>query len=134
MKETTQCLLIDDDKDDQEIFLLALEGTGLKLHCRVVASATAALELLEQERTLPDIIFLDMNMPRMSGKEFLVMIKQYSKLSHIPIVMCSTSADEKEVRECRSLGAADYIIKSPSLTHFRNILAQCLRQLMHSTS
>lgn len=134
MKETTQCLLIDDDKDDQEIFLLALEGTGLPIHCGVSASATAALELLEEARVLPDLIFLDMNMPRMSGKEFLVMIKQDSRLSHIPVVMCSTSADEKDIRECRSLGAADYIIKSPSLANFRHILAQCLRHLMHSPS
>ena len=72
MKEPKICLLVDDDPDDQEVFLTALSDVSSTALCLVAPDGDRALELLHHEETIPDYIFLDLNMPRMNGFEFLV--------------------------------------------------------------
>lgn len=120
MKAAFTCLLIDDDIDDQEIFMLALEEVNTTVNCNTASRCTEALELLSE--TIPDFIFLDLNMPGMDGKEFLKEIKKDERLSQIPVVIYSTSSDPKDLRITKELGAFDYIIKQSSIVSLRKIL------------
>lgn len=69
-----------------------------------------ALKILE-EGELPDIIFLDLNMPRMSGIEFLTIIKSDERLKYLPTIILTTSENRVDLLECFKIGIAGYIIK-----------------------
>jgi CheY-like chemotaxis protein len=70
-----QCLLVDDDLDDQEIFLMTLEKINKNIKCLTANNGVEALSLLTQNSFVPDYIFLDVNMPKMNGIECLRSIK-----------------------------------------------------------
>lgn len=110
------CFLIDDDQDDQEIFEMALQNLEQPVTCVTVNDCGEALKKLEEEKKfLPDYIFLDLNMPRMNGKQCLKEIKKQAHLKHIPVVMYSTSLTQRDIAETRSFGAATYIVKPNTL-------------------
>ena len=75
------------------------------------ANGEMALDILENEETLPNLILLDLNMPKMNGTEFLSVLKSNKSLKYIPIIVMSSSDNEKDVKECYELGIAGYIIK-----------------------
>ncbi len=117
------CLLIDDDQDDQEIFALALEESGLNTQCIISNNATEALERLSQDNTfLPDYIFLDLNMPRINGIQLLTEIKKISYLQHIPVVIYSTSSHPKDKEATLGLGAAAFITKPSDIKELSMLL------------
>lgn len=120
MKAAFTCLLIDDDADDQEIFLLALEDIDADITCSTVSECSTAFEILET--STPDFIFLDLNMPGMDGKEFLTVIKKNEKLAQIPVIIYSTSSDPRDLRLTKELGAFDYIVKQSSILSLRKML------------
>jgi len=70
-----------------------------------------ALAILENKNNLPDIILLDLNMPKISGIEFLSMLKNNNAYNHIPIVILTTSDNEKDLLECYKIGISGYILK-----------------------
>lgn len=111
------CLLIDDDLDDQEIFALALSKIKHDFDCIVANNGFEGLRMLEEKLSnLPDYIFLDLNMPRMNGKECLKELKKNEKFQNIPVVIYSTSSSLVDINDTRRLGAAEFIIKPFSLT------------------
>src|SRR5688500_818004 len=102
------CLLIDDDPDDQEVFSMAVKQISPETELVVFSEAEDALLYLRQAQTLPDIIFVDLNMPRVDGYEFLVRIKRETKSRRVPVIVYSTSADERDRDKTRKLGAHDF--------------------------
>lgn len=117
------CILIDDDPDDQEIFLLALQKLQTDIKCITADSGIEALQILKQENFSPDYIFLDLNMPRMNGKQCLAEIKKIEKLALTPVIIYSTSTVQSDIMETKKLGAADYIIKQSSIKELTRILS-----------
>ncbi|MDB5274507.1 MAG: response regulator [Chitinophagaceae bacterium] len=108
--------MIDDDVDDHEIFEMAMEQVDPSISCEFVTDGIAALQKLTTDKTYkPDYIFLDLNMPRMSGRQVLQELKKYDDLKNIPVVVCSTSSEMVFVNEAKELGAAAYIVKPASL-------------------
>ncbi len=104
-------LLIDDDEEDQEIFLAALEVISQTTQCEAYSDASRALYDLKERRLKPDVIFLDLNMPSMSGHQFLVEIKKDRYLEHIPVIIFSTSSHEGTISLTHELGAHDFMTK-----------------------
>lgn len=104
-------LLIDDDIDDQEIFLTALNAIPEKITCDVRNNALTALQHLTAQQITPDLIFLDLNMPIMNGQQFLKEIKANDGLKHIPVIIFSTSSYIATVKETMDLGAHKFITK-----------------------
>lgn len=104
-------LLIDDDEDDREIFSSAIARVGAVKKFTECSCPVAALKSLEQRELKPDIIFLDLNMPKMNGHEFLTRIKSNAELSKIPVVIFSTSGNSRNIKASMDLGASDYITK-----------------------
>ncbi|MBA4853826.1 response regulator [Emticicia sp. BO119] len=123
MSTASICLLIDDDQDDQEIFTLALEDSGLNMQCVICHNASEALQrLIEDDTFLPNYIFLDLNMPRINGVQLLTEIKKISRLKHIPIVIYSTSSHPKDKEATHKLGAAAFITKPSGIKELSQIL------------
>ena len=107
-------LVVDDDKEDRALFCEAAAGIDTDMKFLIAEDGAQALQLLEQTAVLPDYIFLDINMPKMNGKEFLVRAKKDNRIKKIPVVMYSTTSQSKEIEECYKLGAYDFLIKPPS--------------------
>ena len=107
------CLLVDDDEDDTEIFAIAMGEADSSIDCVFASDAAAALSLLEDKSFVPDYIFLDLNMPQMSGKECLVEIRKRQHLSAVPVIIFSTSASQRDMDDTHALGASSFITKPP---------------------
>lgn len=116
MKEPIRCLIIDDDQDDQEIFLMCVRKISSNIDCLTANSGVAAVDMLKSnDDYVPDYIFLDVNMPKMNGIECLKVLKSINRLNDTKILMYSTTSENDVVKESLSLGA-DEFIKKPSKT------------------
>ncbi len=104
-------LIIDDDPDDIDFFLEAVQSLQKEIECEKAGNGEEALKKLRASSQLPDYIFLDLNMPRINGKEFLYELKHEKKLKNIPVVIFSTSGIEADIRETIKMGAKSFIIK-----------------------
>jgi CheY-like chemotaxis protein len=112
-----QCILIDDDQDDQEIFCMALYEIDSEIKCLTINSGIEALEILRTNPLLkPAYIFIDVNMPKMNGLDCLREIKKLSHLSATAVIMYSTTSEEKILNTSKALGASDFIIKPPGVS------------------
>ncbi len=98
-------LLVDDDADDQYFFLDILQELEPSSKCITAKNGIEALSLLESSLPLPDLIFLDLNMPFMNGVECLSIIRKNETFKDIAIVIYSTSNDEISVKKTYELGA-----------------------------
>lgn len=119
-------LLIDDDEDDQYFFKEALEIINPLLQCDTAKNGKIALDKLQADTALPDIIFLDLNMPLMSGFDFLVHIKKATLLSKIPVGIFTTSNIVREQELAKELGASFFMTKP---TDFK-VLCEKLQQVL----
>jgi CheY-like chemotaxis protein len=119
-------LLIDDDEDDQEIFVSAVKQVASSVVCNCFDNATEALQNLAAGVLVPDVIFLDLNMPGMNGQQFLVEIKKRSDLSNIPVIIFSTASQSNTIQLMKSLGAHEFITKPSDYDKLLNILRPLL--------
>ena len=117
-------LLIDDDADDVEVFEIALQETNRDIRLLKAADGEEAIELLKNTalKELPELIFMDINMPHMDGKRCLVEIRRYNSFKELQVIMYSTTSDERDVEECLKLGASDFVSKPTDITHLVGIL------------
>jgi len=107
----TNIVLIDDDEEDHQIFLAALEHISTTVHYHLFTDGRKALQDLRLGNINPEVIFLDLNMPLMSGQEFLSQIKKEKELSQIPIIIFTTSADNSIRELTLKMGAHDFLTK-----------------------
>ncbi|SEW22158.1 Response regulator receiver domain-containing protein [Chitinophaga sp. YR573] len=107
-------LLVDDDRDDQELFEEAMAIVDSSVVCHFASDGEEGLHILKDNLLDCHIIFLDLNMPKINGKQFLAEIKQNKVLSKIPIVIFTTSQREKDREETARLGAAHFLTKPSS--------------------
>jgi len=114
-------LLIDDDEDDCEIFLVAIEKSFGPGNYNTINHAVKALQQLDENQINPDLIFLDLNMPIMNGIQFLTEIKKREHLSHIPVIIFSTSSQAELINQTKALGAYDFITKPSDFNDFLKI-------------
>jgi CheY-like chemotaxis protein len=104
--------IVDDDPDDQEIFINAIHSVEEFCVCNGAFNGEDAIrQLSELYVELPELIFLDLNMPKMDGKQCLAKIKALKKLQNIPVIIYSTSADKKEIAATYELGASFFLQK-----------------------
>ncbi len=109
-------LLVDDDADDRFLFQEAINEIDASLIYMEKQDGVEALKYLKETEQLPDIIFLDLNMPRMNGKECLVSLKNDTRLASIPTIIYSTFKSPKSVNEVVQLGA-DFYLQKPVNYH-----------------
>lgn len=123
-------LIADDDIDDVELFKETLNEINPSIQLYTAYDGQEALSILRSgEFSLPDIIFLDLNMPRMGGKECLKELKSDSQLRHIPVIMYTTSSQSKDIEETMMKGAVCFITKPANMKDLRNILSSIAESL-----
>ncbi len=119
-------LLIEDD--NIEIMKLQRTVTKLALNHKITEAKNGeqALEILRSGEQIPDIILLDLNMPRMSGIEFLKILKEDDVLKYLPTVILTTSENRVDLLECYKVGIAGYIIKPLKYEDYQDKLSKVL--------
>ena len=111
MDKVLKIMLIEDDMI--EIMKLNRTITKLKLKHKIIEANNGeeALNLLSEKNNLPDIILLDLNMPKINGIEFLGILKKHKTLKYIPTIILTTSNNQRDLLECYKLGIAGYVLK-----------------------
>ena len=104
-------LLIEDDMIEVMKFNRSINSLELPHKIVEANNGEEALRILEVKDNLPDIILLDLNMPKINGIEFLSILKKDAILKYIPTVILTTSNNEKDLVECYKIGVAGYILK-----------------------
>jgi CheY-like chemotaxis protein len=103
MTEKTTVFLIDDDLDDQEIFSYVMRELDNRIKCIFASDGIRALQKINGHSSFtPELIFIDINMPRMNGVECLREVKKYERLRHVPVYMYSTSAETDIIGNAKS--------------------------------
>jgi chemotaxis family two-component system response regulator Rcp1 len=125
--ETVNILLIEDNPGDVRLTIEALKDTKLHNHLSVVNDGVEAMAFLRQQAPFlnaprPDLILLDLNLPRKDGREVLEEIKTDDALKRIPVVILTTSSDEKDILGTYNLHANCYIAKPVDLNQFLTIV------------
>lgn len=112
-------LLIEDSEVDAMLMREVLERLSLPNEVTLCRDGAEAVEYLSDEsNSLPQLTFLDINMPRMHGKEVLEFIKTNDRIKHIPVIMLSSSDVKKDVIDCYRLQANSYIKKPTSVAEY----------------
>jgi len=112
-------LMADDDEDDCFLAFSAFKEAEMAGELRLVADGRELMDYLHRQGSfsnpeshpLPDLILLDLNMPHKDGREALREIKSDPVLESIPIVILTTSSEERDIELCKKLGAASFITK-----------------------
>lgn len=120
------CLLVDDDADDHEIFTEVLKEVDQNITCLTAVNGLQAIKILEKVEQLPDYIFLDLNMPVMSGIQFLTEIKKNETFDKIPVVIYSTSSFHNDIKQTQQLGGTHFLTKPYSIVSLKDALARIL--------
>ena len=110
--KTRTFFIVDDDIDDQDLFIEAVSEVDKSIRCMSASNCEEALDLLKNKKIgMPDMIFLDLNMPRLNGKQCLAELKKEAHLAHIPVIIYSTSSEKRDIEETSRLGAAHFLTK-----------------------
>lgn len=120
-------LAVDDDHEDRELFSEALSIIDKNIICIQLKDGVDALQYLESDLELPDIIFLDINMPKMDGIACLEMIRSNSKYDATRVIMFSTSRDGHDLQKVAVLGS-EFITKPNSFTDLLKSLKKVINQ------
>jgi chemotaxis family two-component system response regulator Rcp1 len=125
--KTLEILLVEDSPGDARLTLEAFKEGKVLNHITVVQDGVDAMAFLRREGVhaaaiIPDLILLDLNLPRKSGREVLVEIKQDARLRTIPVVVLTTSSDEGDVAQAYHNHANCYLTKPVELDQFLRVV------------
>jgi CheY-like chemotaxis protein len=119
-------LLAEDDEEDVLLFETVLSELNQDIIVTVATDGNVLMALLKQATILPEMIFLDLNMPHKNGFECLSEIKGNARWNSIKIVILSTSSQAQQIEAAYKGGADLYLAKPISYTQFKNMLEKCL--------
>ena len=111
-------LLIEDDKIEVMKLNRVVNSLPAKHTIIEANNGEDALKILEKKDNLPDIILLDLNMPKINGIEFLKMVKNDDRLTYIPTIVLTTSNNQRDLLECYKAGIAGYVLKPLKYEHY----------------
>jgi CheY-like chemotaxis protein len=127
LSKTIEILLVEDNPGDVRLTLEALKDGKVSNHLSVVGDGVEALAFLHQEGAYanapcPDLILLDLNLPKKDGREVLLEIKNEEPLKHIPVVVLTTSNADKDILRTYELHANCYITKPVDFDKFTRVV------------
>jgi CheY-like chemotaxis protein len=126
-KQPIYILLADDDEDDRDFFRDALEELKINTIVTFVNDGSQLMQYLERpDIILPHLIFLDLNMPLMSGMECLKEIRSNERLRHLSVAIYSTSASDEHIEETFVKGANVYIRKPNDFSTLKKVLQEVI--------
>lgn len=120
-------LLVEDNPDDELLAMRALKKNNILNEVRVARDGAEALDYLEglaEEETLPELILLDLQLPKVSGLEVLKAIRDNPRTQLLPVVILTSSDEEKDLVSSYQLGANSYIRKPVDFSQFVDAVQQ----------
>lgn len=121
-------LLVEDDQDDVELMQDALRDNDINFTLEIVRQGDKVIPFLKMCKNFPNVILLDLNLPKMHGREVLSRIKLSADFKHIPVAILTTSSSQAEKEFCLSAGATDFLTK-PSTVEGFNKTIQCIMDI-----
>lgn len=119
-------LLVEDSASDVRLIKEAFKELGVPVQLMIAHDGVEATEVLRQASLAgvnrPDLILLDLNLPRKNGREVLAEVKSSSELKHIPVVVMTSSRSEDDVTQCYALNANCYITKPTDLADYLDVV------------
>ena len=124
-----EILLIEDSPSDAHLAQRALANCSIECNVRHAKDGVEALSMLRREGDFcdyprPDLIFLDLNMPRKDGRQVLGELRNDVGLASIPVVVLTTSSDDSDIAETYRLGTNSYIVKPVELQQFFDVVEE----------
>jgi CheY-like chemotaxis protein len=122
-----EVLLVEDNPGDAELTRIALQDSKISINLNVVEDGVEAMAFLRKQdkyakKPHPDIVLLDLNLPRKDGREVLAEIKSDKNLKRIPVVVLTTSQSEEDILKAYNLAANCYITKPVDFDQFVKIV------------
>lgn len=124
---TLNILLVEDDQDDVELMQDALRDNDVQFTMDVVRQGDKVIPHLKACKNLPNVILLDLNLPKMHGREVLSRIKLSSDFRHIPVAILTTSSSQTEKEFCLSAGATHFLTKPSTVEGFNKTIETILK-------
>ncbi len=118
-------LLVEDNPDDSELALHAFQANRIANRVIVKDDGPEALQyLFSPAETLPAVVLLDLKLPKISGIDVLRAIRKHERTRLLPVVVLTTSREEKDVLDCYASGANSYIVKPVDFNEFLSCIGQ----------
>ena len=111
MKPDVRLLIVDDDVDDRNFIIAAVKEIDADIECITANDGQQALEVLMSSPRLPDLVFLDLRMPRFSGRKCLLEIRKNTRFENLPVIIYTTSTEIEESQDLKKMGALHFISK-----------------------
>jgi CheY-like chemotaxis protein len=121
--EAVDILLVEDNPNDAELTLRALRKTSLGAQITIARDGAEALDYLQSNRPRPKVIFLDLKLPKIDGIEVLRRARADVRSASIPVVVLTSSQEEKDISECYKLGVNSYVVKPVEFDKFYRAIA-----------
>ena len=115
MKKPLNILLIEDDIDDVDLLKEALNENKISYKMEVIMEGDKVYNYLRAVQTLPEVIVMDLNLPKIGGKEILLEIKSSFTFTEIPIIVLTTSSSKEDIDYCTNMGISKYITKPATI-------------------
>jgi CheY-like chemotaxis protein len=136
---TINILIAEDDEDDYTLITDSIKSSQDKCQVNWVRDGEELLNSLNSsndlegdKKELPDIILLDLNMPKKDGREALQEIKSHSKFKNIPVIVLTTSQAKMDIQRVYDLGANSFIQKPFKYTDFRSMMDNFFKYWIHT--
>jgi two-component system, response regulator len=120
-------LLVEDDPDDEKLILRGLASCGLVCDVKVAYDGQQAVEYLESEEPTPDLIILDMKLPKLNGIEVLQRLRKMSKVRRTPVVMLTSTKTPGLLQESYMSGVNSYLLKPPEYDSYQESVRSLAR-------
>ena len=111
MKSNVRLLIVDDDVEDRNFVIAAVKEIDADIECITANDGQQALEVLLNSPTLPDLVLLDLRMPRFGGRKCLVEMRKNTRFENLPVIIYTTSTEVEESQELKKMGALHFISK-----------------------
>jgi CheY-like chemotaxis protein len=121
-------LLVEDSDVDAKLTIMALNDAKIMNPVITLRDGDEALNYFSSEKSwkkhIPAVILLDLKMPKVNGKEVLRKLKSQDKTKDIPIIVFTSSNEEKDVDECFDIGANSYVVKPVEFSNFEEVVRE----------
>jgi len=121
-------LLAEDDEEDVDLFKEVFTDLKVDVNLEVAANGIDLMQMLEDAEVLPELVFLDLNMPLKNGMLCLQEIKANQRWKDVKVIILSTSSHQDQIKAAYDKGADFYMVKLSNYIDFKNAIASCLQK------
>lgn len=133
MKKPLDILLVEDDIDDVDLLKEALKENNINYQMQVIMEGDKVYSYLQAAKILPEIIVMDLNLPKTGGKEILLEIKSSSPFTKIPIIILTTSSSKEDIDYCNNMGISKFITKPATIAGWNSTIHSIINVAVTST-